>query len=353
MNISIYNETSAINQISSYINLTLFFIGIIENSFCIYAFSRRPIKVIKFNLYLLVLASIELIFCFILFFDYLFQLCNKDKLFLHQFNRVLNVIFDYFVHSVDSCSVFITLILSIDRLYAIMKPLKIKNFVTNLYAKRLMLGTFLIIILLKIPSTIFSHYHESIFTNISSYSNLISILIFNELPAFVILTVNAFLIKEIIKSFKNNPERSQSTISNLSRRSIIEMQKNHKNSEDNVLISINRVNFKPVPKTQKSHHIVIIIVSFWLVLATIVYYSFNTFIIFKFSNSSNDAYLIDENEFILRKIKSLNEIQNILSIFFNSTHCINFFVYLCFYPMFRKSLFNIFSKISTIFNILK
>jgi hypothetical protein len=102
MNLSIDIQTSVINQVSSYINLTLFFIGIIENLFCIYAFSRKEIKLIKFNLYLLVSSIFELIFCLILFLDYSFHVCNQDRLFLHQFNKILNVTFDYFVHTIDS-----------------------------------------------------------------------------------------------------------------------------------------------------------------------------------------------------------------------------------------------------------
>jgi hypothetical protein len=340
---SFKNETiNNYSTVTNYTNLTLFLIGIICNSICVYIFLQNKMRIAKFNWYLLVLAIVELIFCIILFVDYSFQLLNEKKLLLHQCNKILNVIFDYCVHTLDSYASVITLILSIDRLYAIQKPLKIKFFVTNLHVKLFIFTSLLSILILRIPLVILctvediSKYHEGF-----SICSIATPIIFNFIPTFLILIINSLLIRQIVKTYKNNLEERVSVLySTQSRKSTLQWMVFYKNSSHNSSVSINRLNAKPISKTQKSHYFVIIISSCWLVFSTFFYYTISSFNLIKFSKQHDLV-----NEQMNFNLKHFNTLQNIFSIIFNSNHCINFFFYFSFYSMFRDSLCELFSKV--------
>ena len=336
------NDTiSAYSSITNYMNISLFLIGIITNAFCFYVFLQKKMKIAKFNWYLLVLAIVELFFCFILFIDYSFQLFNEKKLLLHQFNKVLNLIFDYFVHSLDSYSALITLILSIDRLYAIRNPLEIKFFVTNLHAKLLIFTSLLSILILRIPSVVLCNFEEvSRFHEGVSICSVVTPIVFNFLPTILILIINSLLIREIIKSYKNKLEEKIDVLyGTQSKKSTLELIVFYKNSAHNSFVSVNRFNVKPISKTQKSHYFVIVLTSCWLVFSTFFYYTFHAYSLVTFSKHDST------NEGMSVKIQQLNKMQNISSMLFNSNHCINFFFYFLFYSMFRDSIYDIFPKI--------
>jgi hypothetical protein len=200
------------------LNLSFLAIGFIGNGLCIYAFSKKRMRSVKLNLYSLAIAVFQFIFCLFLFGDYIYRLFSSEKVFLHQFNKILNILFDCSIHTIDSYLAVLRLILSIDRLYAIKKPLNIKTFATNLHANRFIILTFLLLILLKIPGKILCHIYETELVYISYYS-MISPFIFNILPTISVLTINLILIKALVKNFrkdsKENTEKTRTAMTEL------------------------------------------------------------------------------------------------------------------------------------------
>ena len=113
------------------LNIGFMSIGIIANILCIYVFLQKKLRERKFNSYLLVLTIFELIFCLLIFADYLFFKVYKQSILLHSYTEFLSLAFDFIIHTIDSFISILTLLLSIDRLYAIKKPMKIKFFITH------------------------------------------------------------------------------------------------------------------------------------------------------------------------------------------------------------------------------
>ena len=328
------NETeSATNtSISSFLDLGIFLIGLICNSLSIYVFSRKKMRVIKFNSYLLVLAVFELMFCFILSIDNLFVFFNHKNILLHQVNKYSNIVFDNIVHTIDSYSSIITFILSIDRLYAIWKPMEIKSFITQIHTKLLIFVSLSVIIFIRALLSVLCNLR-----NLSTihYCTILTPAFLNFIPAIGILIVNSFLIKEILKSYQNKTGEetvdAQVSFENHVPTGVT-LVVVHNNTHHTV--SVNRLNQPTkINNKQKSHYLAIIISSFWLLFTTISYYVSNSYYVI----SSSD--LIDfENK---PKIKTA---QIFFSFLFNSNHCISFFFYFSFYSTFRDYILKIFCK---------
>ena len=97
----------ALTETTCRINFILMIFGIFVNIVCIFVFLQKQMKKRKFNLYLLILAIFELIFCSIVFFDYFFRLISSKPIFLHDYNVFTNIIIDYAIHSTDTYVVVI------------------------------------------------------------------------------------------------------------------------------------------------------------------------------------------------------------------------------------------------------
>ena len=291
---------------ASKFNLILMAFGIFGNFLCIYVFTRKEMNSRKLNWYLLVLAIAELVFCLVLFIDYTFSLLNEARMTLHEFNTSMKIVIDLITHSADSFSGIVTLLISIDRLYAIMNPIEIRNFITNLHAKLLVNLLLVSLILLKIFGVaICNFYNTHIFL---IFCTIISPILYNIIPTFIILVINSILIVKVLKYYRSKKAKSFFNTS-LQRR---------------------------INSTQASHFFLIIFLALWLSLTTLPYYLIKTFSLF-YQIKNFSLYFKNFNQ------TKLMVIQIISSILFNSNHCINFFFYLYFYPMFRKILFN-FSK---------
>lgn len=65
---------------------------------------------------------------------------------------------DYIFHSLEALTAFLTLILSVDRLYAILRPMRIKSFFTYLYPKRIVLLVYVIILAILAPQLFLNQY---------------------------------------------------------------------------------------------------------------------------------------------------------------------------------------------------
>jgi hypothetical protein len=318
-----------LTNIACKINLVLMLIGVIGNILCIYGFSKIKMRIKKFNWYLLILSIFELLFCLILSIDYLFRVFNKLPKFLHDLNIYTNIIFDFLIHITDSFVILIKLILTIDRLYAIKNPIKIKEFVTNLHSRKLIVISIICLVFLEMPRVIVCHQEwENSYFNI--YCTFIDPLIFNIIPILIILVLNTYLIFEIIFYYRS--------VSNKDAISCLVIKKTNFRPRQNYFQRKRRLNLmrpsstikiKKISRTQKSHYIVILFVALWAVLTSIPYHSINTYLLlFDFQSFESPTNVI-----------KIGITQILLSIFFNSNHCFNFFIYLFFHYDFRYSFF--------------
>lgn len=297
-----------------HINFVLMIIGVFVNILCIFVFRQKHMKRRKFNLYLFILAILELVFCLIVSIDYLCLLINKKL--LHEINQYTNMIFDYLIHSIDSYVVILTLILSTDRFYAIKYPTKIKSFFTNSHSKLLLISAFIGLLLVKLPGIIFCYENSEYSKPLQIvYCTIISHALSNVIPTICILIINSLLIFGVVSYYRRKAKlEKKSTEWKLS------TIKAHRTPT----VYIRCVNYKPVDRFKKSHYLVIIILAVWAVFTTIPYYLFNTFFLFF------NLFLIGPSN-----IKTFRILQIISSVFFNSNHCINFFIYFFFYDEFR------------------
>jgi hypothetical protein len=303
----------------------------------------------RFNLYLLVLAVFELLFCLTLSIDYLFHLIHPNKIIFHDLNDLIDTVMDFLINTTDSYIAIITIFISIDRYNAIVNPFKVKNFITNLFAKRLIFISFILLLSLKIIDLNLCHKIREI-NFIVSYCSLISPTVFNIIPTIVIFIVNIMLIKELLKNIKEN---NTSIILNSSlrrfqlRRSTVEMSVCYSSCQGEATALIRRYSVKRNKKSRKFHYIVIICFSLWLVLTTVPYYAINSFYciyqINIITNSTSINIALDEQ--FENQITKLRIIQNISTTFFNSNHFLNFFLYICFYSNFRNCIIKLFLSI--------
>ena len=221
---------------------------------------------------------------------------------------------DFIAHTSDSLSIILTLILSIDRLYAITNPIKNKYFMTNTHTKTLILVSLLIVCVIRLPSAIicrFCYFTECTFCMNISCSFLLPILV-NILPAFIILVINGMLV---VKLFKYNMKKLSI--------------KSKKDGKTYVLTNTK------INKIKKSRYFIILTMALWLLMTNTPYYAIMAY------QFGSDAYLKNKDNF-----KFTFDVQHITSVLFNLNHCINFFIYLCYHDLFRATLLKIF-KIKT------
>lgn len=360
-----------IESIVARINLFTMLFGIIGNFICICVLMQKTLLNRKFNWYLLILALADLIFCFIVFINYYIVFTNPSRA-LYDLSKITCYFTDYVVSSIDAFCVYLTLVLSIDRLYAIKKPIKSKMFLTYRFPRRIAILGYLTILLIKSPDLFLSqreYIHPSVAhhfthnftengtldmskydivyesigkeychsTNMFSstdlkenqsqivhiiyiiYCNVVMPLFFNIIPAFVILVLNLalwFFMRQYSYMLSTNP--SELLLKNSSKSSFV-----------------NRSVKRSISTTQKSHYFTIIMLGIWLLITTIPYYTLFTY------HWATSLKLIND------KTRLHMTIQAISSAFFNSNHCINIIIYMIFHKDFRLNALKIFSTFLT------
>ena len=333
---SYYLIDSKLEKTITNLNITILSIGALGNVLSLFTFLQKDLLKLKFNWYLLTITIFEIFCCCTGFIDYIFpKICDRD-IFLHDLSKISYITVDYILHTSDACIVVLTFLLSIDRLYAIKHPLKIKEFITNLHAKKTIFISLLSLVSLKTLSFVLCEL------NIGNkrfilYCSLVSPFMFIAIPLIVILIINIMLAKELWVYNKK-----------LDTDYYIENTLNVEYSKRNTIVVINfrktvTALRNPRNKGYKSHYVVILISSIWSILTSISYYSFLTYdFLFQFNIFSNNFDL-----------KSITKIQAISSVLFNSSHCIHFFIYLSFHSEFRNIFRKIFFKISRVKKIPK
>ena len=324
------NETflsNGLHKATQNLNLILMSIGIAGNLLNIYGFFQRNLRSTKLNWYLISVAASQLIFCCVLFIDYIFHFAQKK--FLHDYDVYTNMAIDFILHTCDFYVIALKLILSIDRLYAIKNPIKKKLFFTQKHTKALIFGNILIPILLRIP-IITSCYHEH---NLKCRLTICSVVptLINIIPLIATLVFAIILVREMIIYYRSKSKDTNLTffLNNFKK------QKVAKCNFNNIPIRASIFNAKKMSATQKSHYIIIIVSSLWSVITSIPYYILvNFWIYFQFDVCSK-----------LFNVKTITSLQIISSIFFNSKYCTDFFIYFCFYGDFKECLLEPFFQI--------
>lgn len=332
-------DVLSIRETSISISIIFMLFGIIGNIISLYAFTKRKLLENKFNFYLLVVSAFRLIFCVTIFTDYFFNTIADQKIFLHDFNRLSSIIIDFILHTSDSCIAILTVFLSMDRLYAIKNPMKVKEFITHLHAKFLIGFSVFNIILFKAISFAVCELNVEDKVHIV-YCTFISPTIFNLIPLLVILVLNTLLVSELVKYYRNALKRIQNNEEliiaiELEEREDLPKQRkfNQRSSRrhnTSASLCIQQCSSKKMTNLQKSHCFIILVIDIWCTLTSIPYYFLNTFFI-----------LFHLNIFDIQK---LIIIQIISSVFFNSNYCISIFIYFIFYNDFRVVLMELFKK---------
>lgn len=101
------------------------------------------------------MAAADLFFCVIVFTNYYIVLTNQTSA-LYDYSWFTCYFTDYIVNSLDAFCVFLTLILSVDRLYAIIRPIQNKMFFTYRYPKRIAVFGYLALLAIKLPELFLS-----------------------------------------------------------------------------------------------------------------------------------------------------------------------------------------------------
>ena len=322
-NFQISSHPNEVNFSVWIVNLVLMFVGMIGNILSVYAFYKKKMRMRNFNWYLLLVAIFELYYCLILFTDYLLKLIFTQNYYFNEFSAIISMAIDS-TQAVDTFVILITLILAIDRYITIKNPKKKKFFITNLHPKYITFSVIFVISLLKLPSLFIICCHHSL-SNAFFYFSIINIFL-NVISIILILVFNSLLIKEIIIYYKNQRNEWLRELNSRSQSNCNVQIKYKKNK----LIRTNRLRSGIMSRTHKAYYFVIILLGLWLILTGIPYYTLN-FIFLNYNSNQNVTAI----ENIMKERKTLHKIQNIASTFFNSNHCINFFVYMCFDGLFR------------------
>jgi hypothetical protein len=371
-----------IEVVACNLNILITAFGTVSNGLSLYTFLHKKLRAKKINWYFLVLTLFEFIFCLMVLMDYGFTKIHHEQIFFHDLHDFSRIVFDYSIHTSQSCISLITLLLSLDRLYAIKNPMLIKEFITQHHCKKLISISLFTLILIKTSSFIFCEFSK---TNMSFIlGTILTPLFLSTIPLISVFVLNYLLIKEIVKSYrqkglqsiisanyngfrkkivtsttkkllKKDSEKTLVTqmssennetkpsISNLENKREINFTKfdslkskresdYSRNSlrlpEDTLIRKSSNRELKPV---QKSHYLIIIGTNVWSIITSIPYSIFNYYLAYAQLFSSPD--LID--------IKTAISGQIISSIFYNSNYCFNFLVYLAFYADFRISIKNV------------
>lgn len=371
-----------IESIVARVNLGSMLFGILGNFICILVLMQKTLLNRRFNWYLLILALADMIFCFIVFVNYYIVFTNPSRA-LYDLSKLTCYFTDYVVSSIDAFCVFLTLVLSIDRLYAIKRPIKSKMFLTYRFPKRIALLGYLTLLIIKSPELFLSQ--RKYITPSTSALNLSENVNFNSTRNEVIIDFNLdelvdgkHLLEPIGKEYchstsmfdsssEHKENHSQSIhiiyivycnvimpllfnifpaiiilVLNLAlwffmrRYSTLMINNPSKSLKGKSLTSfINRTSRRSITTTQKSHYFTIIMLGIWLLITTIPYYS-----LFTYHWATSLKLINDRNRLHMT-------IQAISSAFFNSNHCINIIIYMIFNKDFRlnalKILFNLFN----------
>nr|QVK45819.1 G protein-coupled receptor [Proales similis] len=365
---SALNEMQGMGGLDEWIaklNLACMLLGLACNLLCVAGLSRRRVLKARFNVYLLMVAFADLVFCALVAANYTIMLQTGSRALYDTCWLACNVT-DYAIGSLDSFSVLITLLVSLDRLNAIKRPLKRRFSV--LFLRPWLVGTVsaLAIVLIRLPDALANprFYADEYVPTVNRlrlqnmteaeaaqrlelarqidlllaaqprcrvqsveqlghlrnsfniiYSNGVVPICLNALPAFAILAVNLNLLAHL-RAYERKLHRKSGSgsIAASLRRSTQQSQASQSN--------------------QRTHVATIVALSFWMFASCTPYYALVLIHWLYSAVLGLEASLPDY----------FRNVQAVSSFFFNSNHFINLFIYLLFHNSFRRCLFSMFRR---------
>jgi hypothetical protein len=149
------NIHNRIDTLVARINFFLMLFGIVGNLVCMCVLVQKKLLGRKFNCYLLILSLADFVFSVIVFINYCIIFHNPNRA-IFDLSWLTCHFTDYVIHTIDAFCVAITLIVSIDRFYAIIQPIKNKTLITNRYPKQISLACLILMLVLHSPGVLFS-----------------------------------------------------------------------------------------------------------------------------------------------------------------------------------------------------
>lgn len=293
--------------------------GFVLNSIAIYILSRKQLIKQNFNFYLFVLAVNELVFCiyrFLLYFHNNYPIFSGITIIEEAILRVFN---DY----LDFNSIWVALLSSLDRYYAILFPLKIKSFITYRSSKLLLIATHLIVAILTlaghmpalylIKKNIETSYNIDNFDQIAVFSNIsqniLTPIVLCLIPAIGIVWLNTLLAITLIRYEKCNHGLLSYPI--------------EQSVDDSTMSGI--VNNRAISRRQRSYIFVLICLALLVVFCNLPFYIMLG--LHAFNLSENILYFVFT-----------------ISLIVSASHCINTFIYIAFHNDFRCYFLRVFLK---------
>lgn len=295
------------------INFFIVSFGLLGNTLCILILSRKTLIRRKFNWYLLILAVDELIFCLSYFINNFLLIFFSINIF--EFSMLVGSLYSLFIAFIDFFSIWITLLSSIDRYYAIKYPLKKRNFLLHKHSKLVTMlvfaMTFMIHCIGTLPEALINE--ESEFYRFAIlFGYVITPILLGLIPVLAIILLNTLLAMNVLNYEKNN--RHFKNAVNLIELAKKRVPQHHQHVH----------NRRKISKRQKSYVFILIALAL-LVLAVNIPF-----------------YIVDGLSFLI--FKKLSDYSVVVSIIFISSHASNIFIYICFHNAFRIYLFNIILK---------
>jgi len=128
------------DEIVAKVNLSSMLFGIFGNLICVGVLAHKKMLKKRFHLYLLALAFSDLFYCLTVFSNYAVFVFNPPDL-LYEVSSFTCYFTDYIYKSFDATGVILTLIVSLDRTYAITRPIQFRNFFTLRFPKTIIIIT--------------------------------------------------------------------------------------------------------------------------------------------------------------------------------------------------------------------
>lgn len=140
----------SIDVIVTRVNFFIMLCGVVCNLVCMCVLLQKKLLGRKFNYYLLVLALADFSFSVIVFVNYCVIYQTKDRA-IYDLSRFTCYLTDYIMQTLDSFCVILTLIVSLDRFYAIINPVKLRLTFINRHPKNVAALCFLVLLVVHAP----------------------------------------------------------------------------------------------------------------------------------------------------------------------------------------------------------
>ena len=369
---------------------SLHYLGLITNLLCILVFIKKSFPKRKGVFFLAMLACADFMYNFTSVLPHFLVSTRLLDYNIYKTSNVSCFMYDYVISAFHFYSVFLTLLITIDRFKHIRKPLRLYQTLEKSLAKRLATSSLLLLsLLIALPHGFLMVYsktekdcdargffrqrlNSAHFTYYQLYFTFTEPVLIWFIPGVLITCMNVYVVFRILKSnvafsnrftvncgsfklfkreqttHKNNSEMHAELVECLNRDLSISCTKVNKESTNSTANEMLRKNTKKskLSFNQQSHYLTIVMVGFYFILSTIPYNIIlgmqnNLTLRLNYALHGKNEYLADP---LWIRFGRLREWVAIFRILFISNHCFNFFLYLLFNRLFRKIWFDVVKK---------